>query len=134
MAKYAEHEAFLPYRVVAEYADGSRIAFGGLTMEQAQEAMENAQDEHGDIGYWSTVTDEYYSDGVFYKLIPEPPVLKTSGIETPDGCSIIFSAPNASDEEWETITQKVDRFLTSGPAPSAESIREFLLGLGLEVS
>lgn len=134
MEKYAEHAAFLPYRIVAQYADGSRLAFDGFTMEQAKEAAEAAQDEHGDIGYWNTVTDEHYEDGLFYKLIPEPPVLKTSGIETPDGSSIIFSASNASDEEWEAITQKVDQFLTSGPAPSAESIREFLLGLGLEVS
>ena len=56
---------FLPFRVVAEYADGSRLTFDGLTLDQAKSFMQAAQAEHGDIAYWNTVTDAHYDDGRF---------------------------------------------------------------------
>ena len=61
-----ETEFFAPWRLVAAFADGSRLTFDGLTEEQAKDAMEAAQEEHGDIGY---------EDGRYYKLIPEPPAV-----------------------------------------------------------
>lgn len=67
-----ETEFFAPWRLVAAFADGSRLTFDGLTEEQAKDAMEAAQEEHGDIGYWNLVTDQNYEDGRYYKLIPEP--------------------------------------------------------------
>lgn len=37
-------EFFAPWRLVAAFADGSRLLFDGLTEEQAREAMEAAQE------------------------------------------------------------------------------------------
>ena len=52
-----EHEEFFaPWRVVAAYGDGSRLTFDGFTEEQAKDAMEAAQDEHGDITWRDHVT------------------------------------------------------------------------------
>lgn len=45
-----EIEFFAPWRLVAAFADGSRLLFDGLTEEQAREAMEAAQEEHGYTG------------------------------------------------------------------------------------
>lgn len=66
---------FAPWRVVAAFGDGSRLTFDGFTEEQAKDAMEAAQEEHGDIWWWCTVTDENYVDGKYYKLIPPPPTV-----------------------------------------------------------
>ena len=66
---------FAPWRLVASFADGSRLLFDGLTEEQAHAAMEAAEKKHGDIGYWNRVTDQNYEDGRYYKLIPEPPAV-----------------------------------------------------------
>ena len=63
---------FAPWRLVAAFADGSRLLFDGLTEEQARDAMEAAQEEHGDIGYWNRVTDQNYEDGRYYKTVPPP--------------------------------------------------------------
>lgn len=60
-----EQKCFFPFRVVADYADGSRLTFDGLTMDQAKSLMEAAQTDHGDIAYWNTVTDDHYDDGRF---------------------------------------------------------------------
>ena len=68
-----EIEFFAPWRLVAAFADGSRLLFDGLTEEQARYAMEAAQEEHGDIGYWNRVTDQNYEDGRYYKTVPPPP-------------------------------------------------------------
>ena len=70
-----EAEFFAPWRLVAAFADGSRLTFDGLTEEQAQEAMEAAQKEHGDIGWYDGVTDVNYENGRYYKTIPEPPCI-----------------------------------------------------------
>ena len=69
-----EHtEFFAPWRVVASFGDGSRLTFDGFTEEQAKDAMEAAQDEHGDITWWDHVTDVNYEDGRYYKTLPLPP-------------------------------------------------------------
>ena len=70
-----EIEFFAPWRLVAAFADGSRLLFDGLTEDQARDAMEAAQEEHGDIGYWNRVTDQNYEDGRYYKTVPPPPCI-----------------------------------------------------------
>lgn len=70
-----ESEFFAPWRVVAAFGDGSRLTFDGLTEEQARDAMEAAQDEHGDITWWDHVTDVNYEDGRYYKTLPQAPVV-----------------------------------------------------------
>lgn len=80
-----EAEFFAPWRLVAAFADGSRLTFDGLTEEQAQEAMEAAQEQHGDIGYWNRVTDQNYEDGRYYKTIPEPPCVNVVDFTGYDG-------------------------------------------------
>ena len=65
-------EFFAPWRLVASFADGTRHTFDGLTENQAHQAMENAQQTHGDISWWNRVTDLNYEDGRYYKLIPAP--------------------------------------------------------------
>lgn len=81
-----EHEEFFaPWRLVASFADGSRLLFDGLTEEQAHAAMEAAMEEHGDIGYWNRVTDLNYEDGRYYKTIPEPPCINVVDFSGYDG-------------------------------------------------
>ena len=62
-----------PYRLVAQFADGARLLFDGLTEAQAQQSMEAAQTKHGDIAWYDGVTDLHYENGKYYKLIPPPP-------------------------------------------------------------
>ena len=66
-------ECFPAHRLVAEFADGQRLTFDGFTYEQAHDAMEAAQDEHGDITWFDGVTDQYYENGVFHAAVPPPP-------------------------------------------------------------
>ena len=66
-------EAFLPFRLVASFADGSRLLFDGITEDAARKSMEAAQDRHGDITWWNAVTDEHYDNGRYYATLPEPP-------------------------------------------------------------
>lgn len=61
--------------LVAQFADGSRLRFGGFTYEQAYAAMDEAQAQHGDISWYDGVTDERYENGKFYAAIPPPPKL-----------------------------------------------------------
>ena len=61
-------KVFPPHRLVAEYADGSRLLFDGLTEQQAMDALEAAQAQHGDI-VW------YDERGVYHALAPQPPVI-----------------------------------------------------------
>lgn len=68
-------EFFAPWRLVASFADGTRHTFDGLTENQAHQAMENAQQTHGDISWWNRVTYLNYEDGRYYKLIPAPPTV-----------------------------------------------------------
>lgn len=41
------HQFFFPHRLVAEYADGSRLLFDGLTEQQAMDALEAARPSTG---------------------------------------------------------------------------------------
>lgn len=68
-------EFFAPWRLVAAFADGSRLLFDGFTEEQAKAAAEAAQDEHGDITWWDHVTDVNYENGRYYKTLPLPPCI-----------------------------------------------------------
>ena len=55
-----EGEVFAPWRLVASFADGSRLLFDGLTEQQAKAAMESAQRENGCISRRDHVTDKIY--------------------------------------------------------------------------
>lgn len=79
------NEIFLPYRLVAEFADGKRLTFDGLTEEQARQNMEDAQAQHGDIAWYDGVTDANYDRGKYYKLIPQPPCVNLVDLEGYDG-------------------------------------------------
>ena len=72
----------LPFRLVASYADGSRLLFDGITEEQARQAMEDAQSQHGDITWWDGVTDQFYDHGQYFGLIPPAPEIFV--IDLPD--------------------------------------------------
>ena len=63
-------DIFPAYRLVAQFADGQRLTFDGLTEQQAQTRMEAAQALHGDICWYDGVTDQHYENGHFYKLTP----------------------------------------------------------------
>ena len=80
-----ETEFFAPWRIVAEFADDSRLTFDGLTEEQARAAMEAAQEEHGDIGWWAGVTDTNYVEGQYYKTLPQPPTVHVVDFSGYDG-------------------------------------------------
>lgn len=67
-----EPQVFMPYRLVAEFSDGERILFDGITEEQAQAAMEAAQSTHGDITWYDGVTDQHYENGKYFGLRPGP--------------------------------------------------------------
>jgi hypothetical protein len=66
--------AYPPYRYVAQFADGARLTFDGITEAQAIGAMDAAQSQHGCISWYNGVTDEHYESGVFYALQPQPPI------------------------------------------------------------
>lgn len=68
-------DIFPAYRLVAQFADGQRLTFDGLTEQQAQNRMEAAQALHGDICWYDGVTDQHYENGHFYKLMPPPPTI-----------------------------------------------------------
>ena len=67
-----QDQVFPAYRLVAEFADGSRLLFDGFTYEQARDAMEQAQYEHGDITWYDGVTDDHYENGKYYAAFPPP--------------------------------------------------------------
>lgn len=70
-----KEQIFPLFRLVAEFADGSRLLFDGFTEEQAQKSMEAAIEEHGDLTWWDGVTDLNYEKGRFHGSIPPPPHL-----------------------------------------------------------
>lgn len=76
-----EGEVFAPWRLVASFADGSRLLFDGLTEQQAKTAMESAQRDHGCISWWDRVTDLNYEDGRYYRTMPEPPTIHVLKID-----------------------------------------------------
>lgn len=67
------NKVFLPFRLVASFADGSRLLFDGITEDAARRAMEAAQDQHGDITWWDGVTDDHYDHGHFYAVMDPTP-------------------------------------------------------------
>lgn len=111
-----ETEFFAPWRLVAAFADGSRLTFDGLTEEQAKDAMEAAQEEHGDIGYWNRVTDQNYEDGRYYKTIPEPPAVHIVDFAGYDGPLDENGFPVGLADEIARYAQK------QGAAPDAPQI------------
>lgn len=66
-------QIFPAFRLVAQFADGQRLTFDGLTEQHAQQSMEAAQAQHGDITWFDGVTDQHYENGHYYKLTPQPP-------------------------------------------------------------
>lgn len=68
-------EVFPAFRLVAQFSDGQRLYFDGLTGQQATAAMEAAQAQHGDISWYDGVTDLHYENGQFHALVPPPPTL-----------------------------------------------------------
>lgn len=80
-----EAQFFAPWRVVAEFADDSRLTFDGFTEEQARAAMEAAMEEHGDISWWDHVTDVNYTDGQYYKTLHQPPTVHVVDFSGYDG-------------------------------------------------
>lgn len=87
-------EVYPPYRLVAEFMDGSRLLFDGLTEQQAMDALEAAQAQHGDIYWYDGVTDQHYERGVYYALLPRPPV-----IDMFDFTELILPEDGSAEEE-----------------------------------
>ena len=65
-------EIFPAFRLVAQFADGQRLLFDGFTEEQAQQRMEAAAAQHGDITWYDGVTDLHYENGKYHALAPQP--------------------------------------------------------------
>ena len=68
-------EVYPPHRLVAEFMDGSRLLFDGLTEQQAMDALEAAQAQHGDITWYDGVTDLHYENGRYHAMTPPPPAV-----------------------------------------------------------
>lgn len=64
-------QVFPPFCLVAQFADGSRLTFDGLTEEQALDRITAATHTRGDVVWYDGVTDQHYEKGKYYKLIPE---------------------------------------------------------------
>lgn len=64
-------QAFAPYRLVAEFADGARLLFDGLTEAQAYDQITAAASAHGDVVWYDGVTDQHYEKGKYHALVPE---------------------------------------------------------------
>lgn len=71
--EHKSQEVFPAFRLVAQFADGQRLLFDGLTEQQARQAMEVAQTQHGDIAWWDGVTDQHYENGRYFATLPPPP-------------------------------------------------------------
>lgn len=63
------------FRLVAQFADGQRLYFDGLTEQQAQQRMEAAQAQHGDLTWYDGVTDLHYENGRYHVMVPPPPIV-----------------------------------------------------------
>lgn len=66
-------EIFPAFRLVAQFTDGQRFLFDGFTEEQAQQRMEAAAAQHGDIAWYDGVTDLHYENGKYHALAPQSP-------------------------------------------------------------
>lgn len=68
-------QVFPAFRLVAQFADGQRLYFDGLTEQQVRQRMEAAQAQHGDLTWYDGVTDLHYEDGRHCAMIPSPPTV-----------------------------------------------------------
>lgn len=73
MPKNDPGQVFLACRLVASFADGSRLLFDGVDEDQARQLMEAAQSQHGEITWWDGVTDLNYERGRYYATLPPSP-------------------------------------------------------------
>lgn len=64
--------AFAPFRLVAEFDDGARLLFDGLTEQQAYDRIVAATSAHGDVVWYDGVTDQHYEHGKYHALVPDP--------------------------------------------------------------
>lgn len=78
-----EPQVFLPFRLVAAFSDGSRLLFDGFTEKQAQQRMESAQVQHGDITWYDGVTDGHYENGRYIGTLPTPPEITIIDLTDP---------------------------------------------------
>ena len=109
-------EFFAPWRLVATFADGSRLTFDGLTEQQAYDAMADAQEEHGDIGWYDGVTDVNYEHGQYYKTLPTPPAVHIVDFAGYDGPLDENGFPVGLPDEIARYAQE------QGAAPDAPQI------------
>lgn len=65
-----DSQVFPAWRLVAQFSDDQRLFFDGFTEQQAQQRMEAAQAEHGDIVWFDGVTDLHYENGRYWKSLP----------------------------------------------------------------
>lgn len=81
MPKNDPGQVFLACRLVASFADGSRLLFDGMDENQARQLMEAAQSQHGDITWWDGVTDQNYEHGRYYATVPSPPEINVIDLD-----------------------------------------------------
>lgn len=70
-----EPQIFMPFCIVAAFGDGQRIRFPGIDKDHCYDLMLSACEQHGDVTWYDYVTDEFYENGVYYKLTPQPPTV-----------------------------------------------------------
>lgn len=58
-----ENKILTPWRMYAEYEDGTGFYFPGFTEEDCMCRIANAQDRHGDCTFYTGVSDDNYYDG-----------------------------------------------------------------------
>lgn len=118
----SEIEFFAPWRLVASFADGSRLLFDGLTEQQAKAAMESAQHEHGCISWWDRVTDLNYEDGRYYHTTPESPTLHVVDLAGYDGPVDASGFPAGLSDE--IVRQAVEHGAAEGEAQAIIKLHE----------
>lgn len=68
-------DIFPAYRLVAQFADGQRLTFDGLTEQQAQTQAGRPRRRSTGIFAGTTAYRQHYENGHFYKLTPPPPTI-----------------------------------------------------------
>ena len=135
-----------PYRLVAQFADGARLLFDGLTEAQAQQSMEAAQAQHGDIAWYDGVTDLHYENGKYYIFMEEEVgkysvVLDTYTIDLPEfiekynsanektkvGLNIqkVFDAIN--NEDYEYVYNKLDNTFKQTNFKTVQELKNYVI-------
>lgn len=69
-AAFDNAQAYAPFRLVAEFSDGARLLFDGLTEQQALDRIAEATRSHGDLVWYDGVTDLHYERGRYHALVP----------------------------------------------------------------